>query len=101
RERASIEAGEWNEEKPPKTLGQAFDRYRAWARVKCGGFASIDSCLKQWERLLGRDTLLAQLTTGMIEKAIEQRVSEVSKVTVDTNIRFLKRVFSFLESRKI
>lgn len=96
-ETAKIENGTWNETAPKNiTLGKAFDDYREYSKTHHRSYKTyVEPVLRFWEGELGRDTLLAKISTSQIESVKLARAADREPATVDKCLSVLKAFYNW------
>ena len=100
---AKIADGSWNQRAPKRvTLGEAFELYRAYARVQHRAYKTYDEpALSAWEEYFGAGRPIAKITAAQVEAFKLERAQEVSKATVDKSLAVLKAFFNWCIHRQL
>src|SRR5882672_7095960 len=91
-EQAKIDNGTWHEQVPKTvTFETALKQYREYSTVQNRSHHSyVEPALSVWEADIKASTLLAKITSALIEDVKLRRAQEVAHTTVDKDLAVLK-----------
>ena len=102
-EQTKIENGTWHEQ-APKTVAfeTALKQYREYSTVQNRSHDSyVEPALAVWEAHIKAGTLLAKITTALIEDVKLRRAQKVAHTTVDKDLAVLKAFFNWCIARSL
>src|SRR5262245_3467283 len=102
-EQTKIENGTWHEQTPKRvTFESALKLYREYSTVQNRSHRSyVEPALSVWEAHITPSTLLAKVTTALVEDVKLRRAQSVAHPTVDKDVAVLKAFFSWCMARNL
>jgi integrase len=102
-EQTRIENGTWHEQTPKSvTFERALKLYREYSTVQNRSHRSyVEPALSVWEAHIKPSTLLAKVTTALVEDVKLRRAQAVAHATVDKDLAVLKAFFSWCMARNL
>jgi integrase len=102
-EQTKIENGTWHEQAPKSvTFESALKLYREYSAVQNRSHRSyVEPALSVWEAHIKPSTLLAKVTTALVEDVKLRRAQAVAHPTVDKDLAVLKAFFSWCMARNL
>jgi integrase len=102
-EQTKIENGTWHEQAPKSvTFESALKLYREYSTIQNRSHRSyVEPALAVWEAHINPSTLLAKVTTALVEDVKLRRAQTVTHPTVDKDLAVLKAFFSWCMARNL
>jgi integrase len=102
-EETKIASGSWHERAPRTvTFEAALKEYREYSSVQNRSHHSyVEPALAVWEAHIAANTLLAKITTVVVEDVKLRRAEKVAHSTVDKDLAVLKAFFNWCVTRNL